>query len=248
MVVRLQGFDKGVFGGNFHTHNSLAIPPGLDVVCYSNGADYVRGLRYAVKQAAAGRIVMSVDSTDLLNRRHLCDDGSKKDGLMLTRYPPADSSADMTFDEIVMYARDNKKAKKKARKEVLIVTYGNGLPTSVLAMESLLSSQDLQLLSGTLEHGGVNVAVVDCPYLSSPPKQLTALLARKKYSHVLFCDPCKQSSMPLGSMALLLQKDGFLEGVLWQAVGAAATYNPLSRTLTFLSQRDIEDAVNKLVA
>jgi 2-oxoisovalerate dehydrogenase E1 component len=38
MLIRLQGFDRGVFGGNFHTHNSLHIPPGLDVVCYSNGS------------------------------------------------------------------------------------------------------------------------------------------------------------------------------------------------------------------
>ena len=45
MVVRLQGFDKGIFGGNFHTHNMLNIPPGLDVVCFSNGRDYVRGMR-----------------------------------------------------------------------------------------------------------------------------------------------------------------------------------------------------------
>lgn len=45
MVVRLQGFDKGIFGGNFHTHNMINIPPGLDVVCFSNGRDYVRGMR-----------------------------------------------------------------------------------------------------------------------------------------------------------------------------------------------------------
>jgi hypothetical protein len=31
MVIRLQGFDRGVFGGNFHTHNTIHIPPGLDV-------------------------------------------------------------------------------------------------------------------------------------------------------------------------------------------------------------------------
>ena len=30
MVVRLQGFDRGLFGGNFHTHNMLNIPPGLE--------------------------------------------------------------------------------------------------------------------------------------------------------------------------------------------------------------------------
>lgn len=48
MVIRLQGFDKGIFGGNFHTHNMINIPPGLDVVCYSNGRDYVRGMRFVV--------------------------------------------------------------------------------------------------------------------------------------------------------------------------------------------------------
>ena len=42
MVVRLQGFDKGVFGGNYHTHNMISTPPGLDVVCFSNGWDWVR--------------------------------------------------------------------------------------------------------------------------------------------------------------------------------------------------------------
>ena len=43
MLVRLQGFDRGLFGGNFHTHNALHMPPGLDVVCYSNGQDYAKG-------------------------------------------------------------------------------------------------------------------------------------------------------------------------------------------------------------
>ena len=73
MVVRLQGFDRGIFGGNFHTHNMLHIPPGVDVVCYSNGPDYARGFRYAIEQARAGRVVMSVDSTNLLNLRHVLD-------------------------------------------------------------------------------------------------------------------------------------------------------------------------------
>ncbi len=41
MVVRMQGFDKGVFGGNYHTHNMIQTPPGLDVVCFSNGWDWV---------------------------------------------------------------------------------------------------------------------------------------------------------------------------------------------------------------
>ena len=77
MMIRLQGFDAGVFGGNFHTHNVLHIPPGVDVVCYSNGADWVRGWRYGLHQARAGRVVMSVDSTNLLNARHLFDQDDK---------------------------------------------------------------------------------------------------------------------------------------------------------------------------
>lgn len=50
MVIRLQGFDNGVFGGNFHTHNSLPLPPGLHVLVFSNGHDWVRGWRHAVKK------------------------------------------------------------------------------------------------------------------------------------------------------------------------------------------------------
>ncbi len=70
-MIRLQGFGRGLFGGNFHTHNTLYLPPGIDVVCYSNGRDYASGMRYALLQARAGRVVMSVDCTELLNIRHL---------------------------------------------------------------------------------------------------------------------------------------------------------------------------------
>ena len=32
------------------------LPSGVDVVCYSNGADYVRGMRYAMEQVRNGRV------------------------------------------------------------------------------------------------------------------------------------------------------------------------------------------------
>jgi 2-oxoisovalerate dehydrogenase E1 component len=99
LFVRLQGFGPGVFGGNFHTHNALTLMPGLDVVCYSNGYDYVKGIRYCLRQAKAGRVIMSVDSTDLLNRRHL--DDTVKDEFMLHGYPH--SGEEMSFDEVVVY-------------------------------------------------------------------------------------------------------------------------------------------------
>ena len=83
MVVRLQGFDRGTFGGNFHTHNTLYCPPGVDVVCYSNGEDYARGMRLAVDRAKQGRMSMLVDCTDLLNKRHVLG----KDKAWLRPYP-----------------------------------------------------------------------------------------------------------------------------------------------------------------
>jgi len=114
MIIRLQGFDRGVFGGNFHTHNSLYLPPGVDVVCFSNGEDYVKGMRYAVQQALAGRIVMTVDSTALLNLR----------GDRLQEYP---ETGHYDFDTVHVH---ESKTSKKA-----VVTYGNGVVEAFKARE-----------------------------------------------------------------------------------------------------------------
>lgn len=226
MVIRLQGFDKGVFGGNFHTHNSLTIPPGLDVVCYSNGKDYVRGLRYATRQARAGRVVMSVDSTELLNRRHLREDC--KDEMMLQAYPA--TNQELSFDEVIVYKTNQEKSRDVKR--LAIVSYGNGVCTSLLAAKELMSEFD--------------VTVIDCPYLSAPPKQLVDLTTSGKFDCVVFADVCKQGSgMPLGGHAISLQNQGALK-MPWRVVGAAPTYNPLSRTITFLSVEDIVSSARSL--
>lgn len=113
MVVRVQGFDKGLFGGNFHTHNSINhMPPGVDVLCYSNGEDYVRGLRNAIMQARNGRVVVFVDCTHLLNLRHL----HEKDRGWETAYPAEDEV--MSFHDIRLFGGYGAKH--------VIVTYGNG--------------------------------------------------------------------------------------------------------------------------
>lgn len=134
MIIRVQGFDRGsksmsllqnhlyvptliliillVFGGNFHTHNMIShIPPGVDVVCYSNGEDYVRGFRNAIVQARHGRVVVFIDSTNLLNLRHL----HEKDRGWETAYPPANEL--MSFHDVRRFGDSGK---------ALVVTYGNG--------------------------------------------------------------------------------------------------------------------------
>ena len=73
MVLRLQGFDEGVFGGHFHTANGPPIfgIPGLDVVCHSNGRDWARGFREALAIARRGGVVALLDSTNLLPLKHV---------------------------------------------------------------------------------------------------------------------------------------------------------------------------------
>jgi 2-oxoisovalerate dehydrogenase E1 component len=232
MIVRLQGFDRGLFGGNFHTHNMLShIPPGIDVVCYSNGEDYVRGFRHAVRQARdAKRIVMTVDCTNLLNLRHLYDKLDRK----WERYYPELKDGDdattscMNFDEVRRHGTQGKWA---------IVTYGNGVVTSLQARKSLL---DRKIISHEEE-----LDVIDCPYLSAVPKGLSEISLH--YQGILFADICKEGpgSNVLSSMITALQQDDLLPKK-WRFVGAPRTYNPLGSTVTFLNVSDVEKSFQKL--
>lgn len=212
MIIRLQGFDKGVFGGNFHTHNMLHIPPGLDVVCYSNGLDYARGWRYAMRQARAGRVVMSVDSTHLLNLRHVQDG----DDAWRRPYPSPDEF--MSFDQVTRYGDG---------KQLAIVCYGNAVVTALRARRTLLE-----------QHSISGVAVIDSPYLTKPSAGL--LEALQGVHAVVFADVCKAGQHPLAGFVTALQAAGRLPP-RWQCVAAQPTYNPLGTTLTFTGEADIVD-------
>ena len=213
MIIRLQGFDKGVFGGNFHTHNQLYIPPGIDVVCYSNGYDYVRGMRYAFEQARAGRVVMTVDSTNLLNTRHIFDSDDK----WKRAYP--ERSEYLAFDDVVTYGSGT---------SLGIVTYGNGVLTALHAREYLKD-----------EYGLNDVVIIDSPYLNAATNGLRH--AVKELDTVVFADVCKQGQHPLAAIACELQNDGVLPSK-WQCVAATPTYNPLGSTVTFTSVEDVIEA------
>lgn len=229
-IIRLQGFDKGIFGGNFHTHNSLHLPPGehslvsrsamhtcstgLDVVCYSNGPDYARGMRYALRQAAAGRIVMSVDSTNLLNNRHLhgADDA--------WRFPMTNSNEGLSFEHVRTYG---------GGADLALVTYGNGVLTALQARKWLIDVGEYE-----------DVAVIDSPLLSSVSHGLRQ--AVQGFHTVIFVDVCKQGQQPLASHVMELRSDRLLPSN-WDSVAAARTYNPLGSTVTFTSIEDILQAV-----
>jgi 2-oxoisovalerate dehydrogenase E1 component len=215
MIVRLQGFDRGLFGGNFHTSNQLnLIPPGIHVVCYSNGEDYAMGFRNALDQAKQGSVVVSVDCTNLLNLRHLHD----KDRGWERSYPPKQKI--IGFDFVRRYGKEGKHA---------IVTYGNGVVTAIQARK---------LLSASGEIADHDIDVVDCPLLSSVPKGLRTIVSQ--YESVIFADVCKEGpgGNILSSLACSLQKEGRLPNK-WQLVCAPRTYNPLGSFTTFLNVEDI---------
>ena len=227
MVIRLQGFDRGLFGGNFHTHNMLSnIPPGVDVVCYSNGEDYVRGFRNALDQAKAGRVVVSVDSTHLLNLRHV----HGKDRAWERCYPELmiTETSRMSFDEVIRYGTTGRSA---------VVTYGNGVVTALQARKALV---DNGFIASEAE-----LDVIDCPCLSMVPEGLKKVLPQ--YQGVLFADICKggPGSNVLSSMIVALHEDGLLPAH-WNTVFAPRTYNPLGSVETFLNAIDVEVGWQKL--
>eukprot|EP00658_Telonema_sp_P-2_P003223 TRINITY_DN11184_c0_g1_i2.p1 TRINITY_DN11184_c0_g1~~TRINITY_DN11184_c0_g1_i2.p1 ORF type:complete len:362 (-),score=100.03 TRINITY_DN11184_c0_g1_i2:329-1414(-) len=165
MVIRLQGFDRGVFGGNFHTHNMLHLPPGIDAVCYSNGADWVRGMRYSLEQAAAGRVVMMVDCTAALNLKHL----HGRDSAWMRPYP-SDPNDVLPWNSVSTYTVTEHPGAPRA----VIVSYGNGVPLALQAAKQIGEQHQLQ------------VDVCDSPYLSAPSDALRETLGQ--YDLVLFAD------------------------------------------------------------
>jgi hypothetical protein len=247
MIIRIQGFDKGkgssltrtdssqstnhqlitshlfspgVFGGNFHTHNMIShIPPGIDVVCYSNGQDYVRGFRNAITQAQNGRVVVFIDSTHLLNLRHLHD----KDRGWESSYPAKEDEI-MSFHDVRRFGNSG---------QHLIVTYGNGVVTALKARR-LMAEQNIAIASED------EIDIIDCPYISDIPDGLHNAMSAKQYESVLFCDICKEGpgSNVLSSMVMGLNKSRLLPKK-WSFVGAPRTYNPLGNTVTFLNEDDI---------
>ncbi|KAG7358941.1 dehydrogenase E1 component [Nitzschia inconspicua] len=236
MIIRMQGFDRGLFGGNFHTHNSLAhIPPGVDVVCFSNGEDYVRGFRHALLQAKHGRIVMLVDCTNLLNLRHV----HEKDRSWEMPYP-SNPTYMTDFDQVHQYLGGTGKSDSPSISvaRVAIVSYGNGVVTSLQARRGLVQRKVIQ--------DEDQVDIIDCPFLSGVPRGLEEILGN--YNQVLFADICKEGpgSNVFSSMITSLKQRGSLPES-WAFVGAPRTYNPLGSAVTFLNRNTIEGAVEQLL-
>ncbi len=204
MVVRLQGFEPGMFGGNFQrTYSFLHSIPGIDVLCYSNGLDFVRGFRNAIVQAKAGRVIILVDCPNLLDLRHLFG----TDRAWERRYP-SDVQQTMGWHNVTRYCSTANSPSSSDVRKIAIVSYGNGVIASLRGRDQWLHGED------RIEDRNVVTAyavdVIDCPLLSEVPDGLKELLLFFRYNYIILADICNSDPSPLTSMVANLQGEHLL--------------------------------------
>jgi 2-oxoisovalerate dehydrogenase E1 component len=129
MVLRIAGlgYQKG-FGGHFHNDNSIAALrdiPGFVLGCPSRGDDAAMMLRTLMALAAVdGRVSAVLEPIALYMTKDLYAAG---DGLWSTQYPAPDQH--LALGEPRIYAPE--------ARDLLILTYGNGVPMSLRAARSI---------------------------------------------------------------------------------------------------------------
>jgi 2-oxoisovalerate dehydrogenase E1 component len=130
MVVRIAGlgYQRG-FGGHFHNDNSIAALrdiPGLVVGCPSRGDDAATMLRTLAALAKVdGRVSVFLEPIALYMTKDLYEAG---DGQWLTAYPAPDQA--MPLGEGRVYG-------DAAADDLVIFTYGNGVPMSLRAAREI---------------------------------------------------------------------------------------------------------------
>ncbi len=132
MVVRVQGlaYQKG-FGGHFHNDNSIGALrdiPGLAIAIPARGDDAARLLRGCVAMAKeCGRVVVFLEPIALYHERDLYEPG---DGKWLFSYPPPGDA--ILPGEVGVYDEE--------ARDVLLVTYGNGVRLCLRAAREIAAS------------------------------------------------------------------------------------------------------------
>jgi len=172
MVVRVPGlaYQRG-FGGHFHNDNSLAVLrdiPGLIVACPGHPSSAPELLRTCVALAEEeGRVCVFVEPIAQYHRRDL----REGDGAWLAPYPhPTDAQHREVFGSVATYGTGA---------DLLMVTFGNGVPMSLEAARRLTRH-------------GIGCTVLDLQWLS--PLPIVDLLAHaQRFGRVLVVDETRSS-------------------------------------------------------
>ncbi len=205
MVVRIAGlgYQRG-FGGHFHNDNSIAALrdiPGVVVGCASRGDDAATMLRTLAALAHVdGRVCIFLEPIALYMTKDLHAPG---DGAWSFAYPPPDQA--MTLGEGRVYAPE--------ANDVVIFTYGNGVPMSLRAAR-------------TLEADGHAVRVVDLRWLVPLDAAFIANQARTARRIVVVDEGRRSAGIGEGVVTAIVEA-GHGPTPLTRVVGAD-TYTPLA--------------------
>ena len=225
MVVRVQGlgYQKG-FGGHFHNDNSIGALrdiPGLLLAVPARGDDAAMLLRGLVATArACGRVAVFLEPIALYHERDLYADG---DNQWLFDYPTPEKL--LLPGEVGVY-REN-------AKDVLIVTYGNGLRLALRAARQL-------------EAQGIHARVLDVRWLNPLPFDAIKRHAGE-CQRVLVADECRATGGGIADAVIAALAEAGL-GKPLASVRSVDTYVPLAAAanLVLMSEAQIVAAATKL--
>lgn len=222
MVVRVQGlaYQKG-FGGHFHNDNSIGALrdiPGLLLGVPARGDDAAMMLRGLLATAkACGRVAVFLEPIALYHEKDLYADG---DNQWLFDYPTPEKM--LLPGEVGIYQAE--------AKDLLIVSYGNGLRLSLRAAQELQARH------------GLRARVLDVRWLNPLPMDAIREHANA-CGKVLVADECRATGGGIADTVIAgLAEQGFTGPM--RSVRAVDTYVPLgaAANLVLISTRQIVEA------
>jgi 2-oxoisovalerate dehydrogenase E1 component len=217
MVVRIAGlgYQKG-FGGHFHNDDSLAVLrdiPGIVVAVPSRADDATKMLRTLMAAARIdGRVCVFVEPIALYHARDLLPG----DGKWAFPFPAQDQA--VAIGEVGVY--------EPAAKDLVIFTYGNGVPMSLRAAR-------------TLEARGVRARIIDLRWIAPLPE--AAIRAHADEAHaILVVDECRRSGNVSEAIAACLADVATLRAKPFARVTSADSFIPLAEAANLVLLQESE--------
>ncbi|MGH8372687.1 MAG: thiamine pyrophosphate-dependent enzyme [Gammaproteobacteria bacterium] len=227
MVVRIAslGYQKG-FGGHFHNDNSftaLRDIPGLVIACPSRGDDAAMMLRTCAALARVdGRVVAFMEPIALYMTKDLHE---PKDGQWVFEYPAPDRAIPLGEGRIY----------HPEAKDLLIVTFGNGVPMSLRVARQLENET------------GKQIRVLDLRWLKPLNTELIARHA-KECGKVLVVDEGRETG-GISEQIFTAIEEHAGRGIVKQRVAGKDSYIPLASAanLVLVSEAEIMQAARSLL-
>jgi 2-oxoisovalerate dehydrogenase E1 component len=226
MVVRIAGlgYQKG-FGGHFHNDDSLAVLrdlPGVIVAVPSRADDAAKMLRTLVAAARIdGRVCVFVEPIALYHTRDLFPgDGAWAFPL------PAQGEA-IALGEVGLYEGGALVEASSAEADLLVLTYGNGVPMALRTAKKLTDER------------GLRVRVVDLRWIAPLPERAIVLHASSARA-TLVVDECRRSGNVSEAIGALFADAPALREKRFARVTSADSFIPLAEAANLVLLQEAE--------